>query len=418
MAENSNIEWTTHTWNPWRGCTKVSAGCANCYAETMSGRNPAVLGMWGPYGTRVVASESQWKLPVKWNREAAWCGNEFCKASAMGRTGGRCSCGLVVGRPRVFCASLADVFESWDGPMADSKGERLYYPNDSWNERRQWVPVSDCGGDEKPVAMSDVRRRLFDLIDATPNLDWLLLTKRPENIAKTMPLAEWGKGHGKFPDVPARHNVWLGTSVENQAAADERIPHLLRTPAAVRFLSCEPLLGPADLSQYLRCESCLSPQTCWCADARVNWVIVGGESGPGARPCNVAWIRSIVEQCRAASVPVFVKQLGGMVYDSASEPICEFVSEHEWVCKARSWLGGISGGGQKYKRPEKAVCVDAKGRWCEMGRDFMRATAEGTYPVTAFEQVGLHDTKGGDMAEWPADLRVREFPEVKGAVPA
>lgn len=234
MAENSNISWTTHTFNPVRGCTKVSDGCKNCYAETMSKRNPKVLGIWGDKGTRVVASEDMWRKPVAWDREAQNVGE----------------------RHRVFCASLADVCE----------------------DRPEW---------------NAPRIRLKNLIRETPHLDWLLLTKRPENYLRLF----WGPEQGVWPS-----NVWAGTSVENQEAADKRIPHLLKCPAAIRFLSCEPLLGPIDLVDKTRTYR---------PAIEVDWVIVGGESGPGARPCNVAWIRDIVGQCKAAGVATFVKQDSG-----------------------------------------------------------------------------------------------------------
>lgn len=240
MAESSKIQWTHATFNPWRGCTKVSEGCAHCYAEQMSGRNPAVLGTWGPNGARVVAAESYWRGPLRWDAEAVLAGE----------------------RRRVFCASLADVFEGWD-TMPESARE--------------------------PVRAARVR--LFHLIHETPNLDWLLLTKRPENVRR-------------FCDQPGRSwseytppNVWIGTSVENQARLEERAPHLLRVPARVRFLSAEPLLGPLDLRPFI-------------GPGYVQWVIVGGESGPGARPFDPHWARIIVDQCKDAGVPVFVKQLG------------------------------------------------------------------------------------------------------------
>ena len=160
--KDSKIEWTDHTFNTHRGCTKVSAGCANCYAETLSGRNPAVLGIWGPNGTRVVAAESAWREPLKWNREAVEAGE----------------------RHRVFCASLADVFEDWKGPMLNSHGDELFSDRiGGWSDR-----VGDKDGHRLKLTMQDVRTRLYKLIDATPNLDWLLLTKRPENIRLMMPL--------------------------------------------------------------------------------------------------------------------------------------------------------------------------------------------------------------------------------------
>jgi protein gp37 len=263
MAENTKIEWCDATFNPWRGCTKVSPGCANCYAETLSTRNPKTLGMWGPNGTRVVAAESQWELPLKWNRQAE----------------------REVRRFRVFCASLADVFDN--------------------------------------QAQPSVRFELWCLIADTPHLDWLLLTKRPQNIAKMLPqsssLPAWGEG---WP------NVWLGTTVENQAEAERRIPHLLAVPAAKRFLSCEPLLEPVALHHiadrlgdaschvhaltgarwYPGCGS-VSSQTH--AGPRIDWVIAGGESGPGARLMHPGWARSLRDQCAAAGVAFFMKQMSG-----------------------------------------------------------------------------------------------------------
>lgn len=259
MAENSKIEWTTHTFNPWRGCTKVSAGCANCYAETLSGRNPKTLGVWGPNGTRVVASEAMWKEPVKWNKLAGLADRHNNGPHE---------------RPRVFCASLADVFEG-----QDTMPETAH------------------------LNIAAARQRLWYLIEQTPNLDWLLLTKRPQNV----PHMTWPKWHKQWPS-----NVWLGTSVENQAAADERIPHLLRTSAAMRFLSCEPLLEKVYLRKAVSSVAS-GPIPEWDGrEARMDglhWVIVGCESGPRRRPMNLEWAESLVDQCRSAGVAVFVKQL-------------------------------------------------------------------------------------------------------------
>jgi protein gp37 len=341
MAENSKISWTTHTFNPWRGCSKVSAGCANCYADTLSKRNPGTLGVWGPNGTRVVASESMWRQPLKWDREAKKvfdfynCGGGKDKPPYQ--------------RPRVFCASLADVFEDWQGPIRQASS-LAHFGQDVCvcHECGKWMPFTsycDCSGtrtDRLPrrLTMHDVRRRLFRLIHDTPNLDWLLLTKRPENITRFIadvmnfawgvpqvesPFAVWMEGwltHLKKP-----RNVWIGTSVENQATADERIPHLLQVPAAVRFLSMEPLLGPVDLTRIVTKPS--TPQQRergkpdvsfdaigrgWFGGAgdpaRIGWVICGGESGPGARPLHPDWARSLRDQCQAAGVPFHFKQWG------------------------------------------------------------------------------------------------------------
>lgn len=250
MAKNSKIEWTHHTFNHVRGCTKVSEGCRNCYALDLSKRNPAVLGVWGPRGTRAIAAESYWRQPIKWNREAEQAGE----------------------RRRVFCASLADVFE---GPET--------MPAEAW------------------PAVEAARLRLFGLIDTTPWLDWLLLTKRPENIEVMAP--ERWDGDDGFPA-----NVWVGTSVENQEEADRRIPELLKVQARVRFLSCEPLLGPVDLRQAGAVEM---PGPEWAGpNALIDWVIVGGESGAQARPMHPDWARSLRDQCQAAGVAYHFKQWG------------------------------------------------------------------------------------------------------------
>lgn len=239
--KNSQIEWTHHTFSPWRGCTKVSAGCTNCYAETMAKSNPAILGEWGPNGTRVIASESYWLQPISWNKEAEAAGK----------------------RRRVFCAPLCDVFE---GPDT--------MPSEVWPQ------------------VSAARRRLYYLIEETSQLDWLLLTKRPEHVSTLIP-TRWSQ---RLPD-----NVWIGTSVENQAAADERMPHLLNIPARVRFLSCEPLIGHVNLTK-------------WILDVRtkcpISWIIVGGESGPCARPMHPEWVRALRNQATATGIAFLFKQWG------------------------------------------------------------------------------------------------------------
>lgn len=233
MAQNSKIEWTDHTFNPWWGCTRVSAGCDHCYAASIAKRFKSAI-LWGPSSARKEASNLYWGFPYRWDQNA----------EAAGR------------RDRVFCGSMCDVFE-----------DRL--------------------------DMVSARARLLNLIHNTPNLDWLLLTKRPQNINKLWDQAatEWGEPGTLALPLP---NVWLGATVENQAAADTRIPELLGCPARVRFLSCEPLLGPIKLD----------------LPAGINWVIAGGESGPGARPTHPDWVRGLRDQCRAAGVPFFFKSWG------------------------------------------------------------------------------------------------------------
>jgi protein gp37 len=226
MAKDSAIEWTHHTFNPWWGCTKVSLGCKNCYAQTFAHRIGRDL--WGPRAVRQFFGDAHWREPLKWNAEAISAG----------------------ARRRVFCASMADVFES----------------------RSELIPM---------------RERLWELIAATPALDWLLLTKRPERVLKCIPWRD------SWPT-----NVWVGVTAENQHWAQERIPLLLELPAAVRFLSCEPLLGPLDLSSWLK------------GSRRVDWVIAGGESGHKARPMNPEWARKVRNQCLSARVPFHFKQWG------------------------------------------------------------------------------------------------------------
>lgn len=283
MGANTKIEWCHHTFNCWRGCTKVSEACRNCYAEKQARRNPHTLGVWGDNGTRVVAAESAWKEPLKWDRAAKDVGV----------------------RHRVFCASMADVFEDWRGLMAFSDGDTVFVRDGKWTDNAD--PDTD-----HTLTMQDVRSRLFELIDATPNLDWLLLTKRPENIAAMMPQA--GFPSAGIPGTLGRYlvpnNLWIGVTVENQQTADERIPHLLRVPAVRRFVSCEPLLGPVDLEQVpVGMFGALRPH----GDSelsRIDWVIAGGESGPNARPSHPDWFRSLRDQCVFAGVPYFFKQWG------------------------------------------------------------------------------------------------------------
>lgn len=259
MGQNSTIGWCDHTFNPWIGCSKVSDGCKNCYAESQT--YPRVskargLPLWGKDEARHRTSVDNWDQVNRWNRKAK---NEREDAEQDGRPHQR---------PRVFCASLADIFE--DHP-----------------------------------ALHVWRADLWELILATTELDWMLLTKRPENIRRMVP-REW------LDNWPV--HVWVGASCENQDAADRRIPHLLRVPAPVRFLSCEPLLGPIKIQlEYLAPFVDNDPGLR--LTPRIDWVIAGGESGPNARPCQIEWIADIVAQCKAAGVRCFVKQLGSNAWD-------------------------------------------------------------------------------------------------------
>lgn len=315
MAEESKIAWTDATFNPWIGCAKVSAGCKNCYAEvdTFARRSRAGgLELWGVDGARHVTSDGYWQKPHQWDRKA--------KADGV--------------RRRVFCASMADVFED-----------------------RRDLDVN--------------RARLWSLICDTPNLDWLLLTKRPEHAnrlwldAQISALADGGSFDYRERDT-WQPNVWLGTTVEDQESADERIPHLLRVPAAVRFLSCEPLLERVSVGLLGTMPKDVSPRYA-AVHERLHWIIVGGESGAHARPFDVDWARDLVTQGKEAGVPVFVKQMGSHAYES---------TEQSWQLVAGETVMDV---------------VDMRNA-----------------------KLDLRDKKGGDWDEWPAELRVRQFPELGG----
>jgi len=221
MGDSTAIAWTDHTFNPWMGCHKVSQGCKHCYAETLINKR-GWGAVWGPHGKRQRTGTAVWRKPRRWNHDAE-----------------------LADRPaRVFCASLADVFEDHPGP-------------------NEW------------------RDDVFDVIRETPWLDWQLLTKRPENLGRMLP-ADWGEG---WP------NVWLGTSIEDNRVAHRAI-ELTSVPAFVHFVSYEPAIGPLD-------ELDLTD---------IDWMIVGGESGPGYRPMDIQWARDMRVRCEEAEIPYFFKQ--------------------------------------------------------------------------------------------------------------
>jgi protein gp37 len=313
LAETS-IQWAYYTFNPWVGCEKVSAGCKNCYASVDTYARVSAsrgLPLWGPGSTRHRTKDANWRRPYTWNRKAREQREERARLATE----------VPWQRPRVFCASLADVFE----------GRREL---DAW------------------------RADLWKLIKECTELDWLLLTKRPENVRGMVPEAWVERRTWGYPipfNVPPKwpSHVWLGTSVENREQK-ARIEALREVPAAVRFLSIEPLLedlGTLDL-------------------AGIHWVIVGGESGPGARACDVAWIRDLVRQGRGAGAAVFVKQLGALPRVEGPRAFTE--AEEQQARRRKRYITGSG-------------------------------SIEGGY-------LRLRDRKGGDMAEWPEDLRVRELP--------
>ena len=290
MAENTKIEWANHTFNPWIGCTKVGPGCDNCYAEADFDKRRHVV-QWGPNKPRKRTAPSTWAAPLRWNREAA--------ASGV--------------RHRVFCASLADVFDN-----------------------------------EVPVQW---RISLMALILQTPHLDWLLLTKRIGNAAEMLDVA-FRAAHAQREtwanNIPA--NVWIGATITSQSEADRDIPKLLDVPATKRFLSMEPLLGPVDLTNVA--PPTTEGQTWHGIDSItpanrelrgcIDWVIVGGESGPNARPMHPKWARSLRDQCQAAGVPFLFKQWGEWV-DADNGPDDDLAYEGKSDCWAHIEGGRHSG---------------------------------------------------------------------------
>jgi protein gp37 len=272
MAENTKIEWANHTFNPWFGCQKVGPGCDHCYAEGWAKRSGLV--QWGPGADRRRSSEANWRKPIKWNRQAeiqhnAW---QAFKEAHPGLTDAQLvDAGFAKPeRPRVFCASLADVFDN--------------AVPDAW------------------------RMDLFSLIAKTPYLDWLLVTKRVGNVMRMC------SGDGLMFDMIA-DRVWLGVTICNQEEAGRDIPKLMQIPAKVRWLSMEPLLGPVDLSQWLDIIQ-YEDGAAWMRrnighlHDMLDWVVVGGESGPHARPMNPDWAYELRDQCDAADVPFLFKQWG------------------------------------------------------------------------------------------------------------
>ena len=256
MGAVTKIEWCDHTFNPWWGCTQVSPLCDHCYAMMLDARWYKGT-HWGPGAPRRYFGDAHWREPLKWHSAA--------------RAEGR--------RHRVFCASMADVFDNEVDPV--------------------------------------IRGRLWSLVSRTPNLDWVMLTKRIGNARQMLP-DDWGAG---YP------NVWLLVSV-GQAEFGRDVPKLLAIPAAVHGLSIEPQLEPVHLGGFA---------------PRLQWVINGGESGGGARPYHLEWTRSLIAECKAAGAAIFIQKLG---------------------CR----------------------------------------------PFEAGRPLRLRDYAGGDMSEWPADLRIHQFP--------
>lgn len=351
MALSSAIEWTEATWQVTSGCSRVSEGCRHCYAETMAnriagmakadiakGRDPKgkrsylnVIGDNGQWNNRIELLPQNLQIPLKRKAPTVW-----------------------------FVNSMSDLFH-------------------------EGVPFEFVD-------------KVFAVMALTPQHTYQILTKRPERMAEYLRTVQDAGAksdifdHLMFmgrslptapgamsPNAESRFmwplpNCWLGTSVEDQKRADERIPHLLRCPAAVRFLSCEPLLGPVNIFQSFG-FSRRNPDKEIEADDSVrskrliDWCIVGGESGAGARDCDVSLVQSLIGQCKALGIDIFIKQLGAKVYDENTTSAAHFEPDECWP--------------------------------------------DGT--KTDYHRVLLKDHKGGDMAEWPVAMRLRQMPSPAGS---
>lgn len=343
----TSIEWTKRTWNPLAGCTAKSPGCLNCYAATMSSR----LELMG---------------------QAKYTGVTIQK-----------------GKRKVFNGLIHYDEKALPAPLSIKKPDTFFVNSMSdlfWGDEDDLDTARRLGViDPQPVPFEFIDK-VFAVMALTPQHTYQILTKRPERMKAyfdndetkyriadaasalghsvyELPRGPFDFGQcddGKIDDVWAEYpfnNVWLGVSVEDQKTADERIPLLLETPAAVRWLSCEPLLGETDILKYVDCE-----MPCFCGDIAcdhpgIDWVVIGGESGSHARPFDIDWARSLIEQCRTGpdDTPVFVKQLGSKPVDGTR-----------------------------------------------------MAFDEDKLPLT------LTSRKGGDISEWPENLQIREFPTLAG----
>lgn len=237
MGEKTGISWTDHTFNPWWGCVKVSPACDSCYAETWAKRTGHEV--WGKDSPRRFFGDKHWDEPLRWNEQALKSGT----------------------RRKVFCASMADVFE-------------------------------------KRNDLDEARERLWKLIEETPSLDWLLLTKRPQEISHMIPDPWWGR---------PRLNAWFGVTAENEMWAQKRLAWLKLIPNVMPWVSYEPALGPINWKPYL---------------GFVKWIIFGGESGSSPRKSEAEWAMSTLEQCREAGIAFFNKQAGSLL-------------AREWGCENR-----------------------------------------------------------------------------------
>ncbi len=339
MATKTKIEWTDYSWNPVTGCTEADTSCRNCYARRMAARLAGRNGYPADEPFRVTLHPDRLDEPLRWRKPR-----------------------------RVFVCSMGDLFHK-DVPFDFILKVFAVAIATPWNTYLMLTKRPDRAHDFYDWWRTEAAKLRYLCLQVGMAMDAQRMAESALSKANTFYLEHCDQsGRGRLDDpVPwPLANVWLGASAGRQKELDDRLAHLLRCPAAVRFLSLEPLLGPIDLGEA-HVKACPVRGAGKHVCPNVDWVIVGGESGPNARPCNVAWVRSIRDQCKAAGVPVFVKQLGAKPQTNRGQG---------WPDMSRLQIASM----------------DQPLAW-------------------PLRDVHLDDPKGGDESEWPEDLRVREVPK-------
>lgn len=373
MTENSKIEWCDATWQVTHGCKKVAAGCANCYAirdaHRMAGHpNPKISGPRQGLTKWVHRSPNE-RAFVDWTGVVRTAPENLAIPLRWKKP------------KRIFVNSNSDLFHeavpfefiaAVYGVMAACPQHRFIILTKRPKRMREFFEWCDGG---KRVAEAAAKQwRHLDAENAKPAVTWNLHAASINLLL--------GNEKSSWPHWPLL-NVIHGYSAANQPDLDAGIADLLATPSALRCLSLEPLIGPVDLRPWLECRCDKNGNCDVCLTGGIDWVLVGGESGPGARPCDIEWIRSIVEQCKAAGALCFVKQLG-------SRPVADF-----------------------YDDEARELYDDALEPFPDP--DDWDIDMNGQPPVDSPVSLKIiKDRKGADPSEWPADLRVRQWPEVQG----
>ena len=319
----TKIQWTDETWNPIVGCSRISEGCKNCYAASTA-KSPRLQQF------------SQYQKVSNWDGTVEWVESQIYKPIGWKKP------------KRIFVCSMGDLFHE--------------------NVPFEWI-------DRVMAVMCYCKHHIFQVLTKRPDIAHLYFNDYLPDVGPSWKVVGKNIAVNFKRQIPLR-NVWLGTSVENQKVAGDRILPLMETSAAIRFLSCEPLLENLDLSQWLPealgkgiCDACGETGQLYAVDKspvaglaictqccpRPDWILVGGESGTKARPCHQDWIRSIIQQCQIAKVSVFVKQLGS--HSLVSQPYIQGVAQSHY-------------------------------------------------------RISLKNRKGGDFDEFPDDLKVRQFPQI------